>query len=299
MNLIREPLRLLSMVLPLCTPVLTQAATDLASTLSQMLDEATQGHYVEPTPAALSTAESLFAAELEALDPQWLDAQWDALGFERMALRHPECADCVVIQEQPWRREGRGWFLLRPRSSSRIALQLPHSRKDLDTGAIGVRLAAEHAFLAAAWNTVRRDQPTGVDGRSADLAHLPHSYFNALTRALAASGRMDHLVQIHGFAQSKRRTQAGRRSEVIVSAGARPASIPARSLSACLRERLSPQTRLYPDEVLELGARTNVQGAIVRSTGRSFLHVELNRDLRRRLRHELHLRTQLLDCLPG
>jgi hypothetical protein len=53
----------------------------------------------------------------------------------------------------------------------------------------------------------------------------------------------------------------------------------------------------FPDESSELGATTNVQGALVRKSGGRFLHVEMSSDLRKKLLADGELRARYLEAL--
>jgi len=55
----------------------------------------------------------------------------------------------------------------------------------------------------------------------------------------------------------------------------------------------------FPDDTLELGATTNVQGAAVRRSGGRFLHIEMDETLRRDLNSDASLRDRALDAIAG
>lgn len=246
-------------------------------------------------------ARALFLEELIA-PPDWpgRTAAWRALGLLRTWLVDQDpCSGCLLLREPAGRHEGTGWYLIGPPSDVGPALQLPHAFRDLDTGRVGLALVREHPFVAAAWNSVPRDTPLAEAAGTADLAHLEQTLFTSFTEALALSGRVTRLIQLHGFARGKRRTPQGHSSHLILSDGTRVPGATVREAAACLRETVEPATRLYPVEVRELGGRTNVQGRIVRALGLPFLHVELSRELRRRLLEDAELRSRLYRCLGG
>lgn len=170
------------------------------------------------------------------------------------------------------RPRGRGFFAVRGKASN-VFLQAPHARgDDLDTDALALDLAERLRPRALALSTVSR--------RQIDLARAEGTYLQRATRAFLESVASPVVVQIHGFSRAKRRSDAGRAADAILSSGHREVLPRARTLARCLAERLDVDVRLYP-EVPELGALRNVQGRI--TPRGDFLHVELSRDLRRRL----------------
>jgi len=254
--------------------------------------------YIQPPAAQLQAAQRLFRQEL--LDPAapGLAGEWASLGMRRIGL-HIGKNTCRLIMESAGDRHGRGLYLFCPQAPRAVALQLPHGFKDAHTGRIGLKLAASGEFALVAWNTVPRnyrDQGQYVD---ADLAHLPESWFTALTRAIAASGRLRQVVQPHGFSQAKRKSAAGRAADFILSAARREASLAVEDLAACLRKQGEKRVRVYPREVRELGALSNREAALLRETGTTgFIHIEMSGAVRKRLAHESTARHRLLACLP-
>ncbi|MEM6706956.1 MAG: hypothetical protein AAF690_29905 [Acidobacteriota bacterium] len=183
--------------------------------------------------------------------------------------------------------QGRGFFLARG-GRSKLFLQAPHARgDDLETDRIALRLIEILEPRAVALSTVSR--------RLTDLAHETDSYLQEATETFLAQVDGGRILQIHGFSRAKRRTEEGREAEIIVASGQRSATAAARQLAQCLGEQLEVDARVYPD-VGELGALRNVQG---RATPPGhFLHVELGRDLRRRLAADDRELAVFAGCLP-
>lgn len=107
------------------------------------------------------------------------------------------------------------------------------------------------------------------------------------------------VIQIHGYANGRRKAEAGKSSSVIVSAGGlRPDWLA--PLGRCLESGGMGPVLTYPDQVSELGGTTNVSGRILRTMGlSSFVHVEMNREVRTRLLEEAGLRKGFITCLNG
>lgn len=240
------------------------------------------GAYRIPDEAAQARAAELFAQLFADDAPQASTSAWAELGFR---LSREQWRGETVWLLRPETCSGQGIYMFRPHVRSRVVLQMPHQFKDLDTGRIGLALS----YRAAAWNSLPRDK--------ADLAHREDSFFHAFSRAFAAQMPHGRLVQLHGFAAGKRATAAARRARIILSAGQRRATPAVTALAACLR-RFFPAVRVYPDEVTELGGTSNAQGALLRASGHDgFVHLEMNRDLRRRLRDDSAQRQYLAQCL--
>jgi len=68
-------------------------------------------------------------------------------------------------------------------------------------------------------------------------------------------------------------------------------------VARAIEEIVGPRVLKYPEDTSELGATTNVQGAIVRRAGGQFLHIEMADGLRRDLLRDAALRAKVLDAL--
>ncbi len=269
-----------------------------AATLDALWKAARDGRYRAPPTAELERATALFTRELAGDPAPDLLAAWRSLGWRRRSLVL-DGVDCRVLYEAAARREGRGFYLFCPDASGRAALQAPHAFKDLHTGRIALALARQARFRVVAWNTVPRFSEDAHGRHDADLAHLPESYFTALTRALAAHADTGPLIQLHGFARAARKG-SGRRAHIILSNGTRRPGPRVLQLAARLRHALGVDTRVYPLDIRELGALTNREAQVLRAAGRrDFVHIELSAELRQRLRDDAAARTRFADALPG
>lgn len=185
-----------------------------------------------------------------------------------------------VIHEQAGHGRGRGVFAFR-QTDSDCVLQAPHTRNDVGTGLLTGAWMAHLDIRAAAWNTVsRRASP------AADLARASRSYFIALTDAAIDVIGSPAIVQTHGYDREKRSTGAGRNSQVILSSGTDRPMGRTRNIARRLKRTLTG-VKLYPLDIMELGATQNVIGRRVRQRGAgTFTHIELGRALREQLRAE-------------
>jgi hypothetical protein len=247
----------------------------------------------ESLPDQLEQARRLFARTLRGKDSaDVLRQSWAGLGFELLDFQLDDGSKVWLLSEFQNRQIGRGFYAIRPRSSSVTAIQAPHSFADLQTRQLAAALFLGGDFRAAAWNTVHR--------KRADVAHIEASFFNAFTRAFIDVGYDQAVVcQLHGFASDKRSTDAGRRSDLIVSNGSRSPSFwlyhTARQFRAAFPHL---DVRLYPDEVVELGGTTNRQARVLRQAGLGrFLHLEMGVKLRKELINSPSSRADYLKIL--
>jgi hypothetical protein len=260
--------------------------------LSQLWREVRQkGRYVPPGRTELQQAERLFLQTFRGQDGiDQLSSAWSELDFELLPLQIAG-EQIWVLREKPGFRKGRGFYAFRHQDAVPTAIQAPHCFYDEHTQAIAVRLFRESFAAATAWNTLHR--------AIADLPHSRGNYLDAFTRAFAAAHATAMVVQLHGFAQEKRRTEAAASADLIISGGT---IYPSRWLqeSAVLFQQHFPHgtVRLYPHEVSELGGTTNVQGEILRSASSDgFMHLELSDPLRRKMRRDRSVRQEFLEGL--
>jgi hypothetical protein len=248
------------------------------------------------SPATAERAERVFGELLAGEVP---DEGLAAIGLVRRPIALDD-GKALAVHDPADAVRGRGFYLVQDasRSVAPVFLQAPHRFKDLDTGAIAAEMAAGGTFRMVAWNTVPRWAPDDRSDRAADLAHRDTSHFNAATAAFARADPSGVVVQLHGFASGKRRTAAGRSADVIVSSGTKELAGPARRVRDCLRARLGARVLGYGEDVSELGATTNRNAAMLRDMGfNRFVHVEMDRGLRRALVTDADQRSRLRACL--
>ncbi len=226
--------------------------------------------YAESLQRTASSVSEAQRAQFGEVFRQLLDAESEP-GLEGLAV---VAAEGYRVLQQEAGGGGQGFYALRARGAA-LFLQAPHAAgDDLQTGEITFRLARELEPRALALSTTSRAE--------IDLARDGGSLFQEATLGFARHlrGKEPTVLQIHGFAQDKRRTEAGRNSDVILSSGHDTPGRAVQVLARCLRRDLDLQVGVFPD-VPELGAQTNLQGQQLPQG--SFVHVELSRDLRRDL----------------
>ncbi len=203
-----------------------------------------------------------------------------AIGFEVVDIA--SLPGAVIVREVESRRRGGGAYMLRLGSSSRLAVQAPHTFFDEGTLPLGCELFARTQARALFVETAHRYKAAEAteDGEHpADVAHQSDSLFQAATSGLLGAG-VSTFVQLHGFTLRKPN------EVVVVSNGAK---VPGDALVDRAHDALGPVLKnggnvaRFPADTLDFGATTNVQGALVRSRGARFLHVEMDSRLRKDL----------------
>lgn len=283
------------LLLPLAVAVAGAAAGDRAgstgeSRLFAALRAARQiDAPVEPLAEARRPAvRHLFEDSLTAADPGALAGRWHDLGFELIRGG----ADRWWIAEREGSRRGRGVYAFHATTPGPL-VTAPHGvpNDDMLTAEIVVGLFEAAGVRAAGWSTVRREE--------IDLAHADDTVFHQFVLAFAATAPRSSVVEVHGFAQDKRRTVAGRRADAILSNGTRRPDSELRAAAGCLADGLGVRAGIYP-EIAELGGTTNSQGKALRQRGSDrFVHLELSRPLRQRLAAEQADLDHLARCVVG
>ncbi|MGB5468749.1 MAG: hypothetical protein WBM84_21995 [Sedimenticolaceae bacterium] len=263
------------------------------------LDAAAGCDRYQPMDAAqLALAERLFSRILQSteIDDAELADAWSDLGYGLIPV--PGAGPgWLGLYDQSAHCRGQGAFLINRRPQGSLVIQAPHAYHDRYSGEIVGRLLMDDVAVLA-WNSARRGLRTASDAATADLARRLDSLFAALTRAFATLRPHGRLVQIHGFGNEKRNTQAGATAAAIVSSGSDWSTQSVTVIARCLHSVIDGPVRVYPHDVAELGATKNVQGQILRSHGHDgFVHLELNRPTRERLRSDAAQLTRLADCL--
>lgn len=285
-------LSLVILGLGLVASTFRSAAGAGTTTIARQLSDASgEGTYRPAEPSELRAAEHLFRRtfaneeRLAQLRPDWAE-----MGFDLIASKLGD-REVWILRESAGQTRGRGFYVWRRGSTVPIVLEAPHSFHDLYTREIALRLFRDSDVTAAAWNTLRRSV--------VDLAHTPRHHLNAFTQAFVRAHPTGIVVQLHGFSQEKRDTAAGATADLIISDGTRfPDGWTRAATQLFQRDFVHGRVRLYPLEVTELGATTNAQGTTVRQNGADgFLHLEMSRPLRQRMRHTSEARHDFLKIL--
>lgn len=245
--------------------------------------------YSSPAPEELAATRDIFARLLRGEHGPGLEEQARKAGWLIRSDEH-EKGDLVVMSEAPGAMRGRGLYAFFGRG--RHALQAPHVPTDGLTGDVLLRFAHDRLPRALAWNTVPR-----IRG---DMAHLADTEFIEFSQAFAQAHPEEKIIQLHGFDVDLRKTDAAASSGAIVSATHRRPSSELKRAVLCLKERVESATRLYGEDVRELGGTTNTVAKALRGGGyEHFIHLEAALPLRERLLQDATQRRDLLICLGG
>lgn len=268
--------------------------------LEDILHQAMQGgRYARPSAEEIGQAEELFfklfTGKEEERERQ--KEAWKKLGWQFLPAQVGS-HQAIILQEKAKQKTGRGFFvILQGQGLTQQVLMMPHGFKDLFTDDIGVALLQEGHFRGGAFNTRPRWKKRKGLKIEQDLAREPISYFTSFARAFARSAPQGRVIQLHGFAQEKRISAAGRKADFILSNGTKNTPQYVRSLSTCLGQSLNLSSLTYPDQVDELNGAINISGKILRTMDyKGFLQMEMSRPIRERLTKDAQVRKKLLLC---
>ena len=246
--------------------------------------------FVHATTEEVSRFERLLTQTLKPNgDLHELRQQWAEDGWQLKAWKFND-QPFLAIYEQDHDRRGRGFYVWRIKSDSVLVLQAPHRFYDTGSGKIVSQIFQEHDCRAAAWNTVHR--------KNYDFAHRRNNHMNAFTRAMIKANSETLIVQLHGFANEKQSGSA-RTAEMIISDATEYPGRFARETAIRFKQNLgAQQVKLYPLDVRRLGGTKNEQARTVHSMGSlGFLHLELNKDFRERLKISPEIRGEFFSSL--
>ncbi len=254
-------------------------------------------NFVQWNNTDLQRAEELFLAMFNGDFKADIFSAWTELGMALTAVGGEQTSVYKLAPTAP--RQGSGYYLFRSTPSSPIALQAPHQFHDRDTGHIAKLLFFEHSAAALALNSAHRFR---VDNRAsnavyADLAHNAASPMMAFTRAFATVYRDGKIVQIHGFARSKRDNRFNQRKAFIISGGTRWVTPASSKVANCLSQQFA-DVALFPLDINELGGTTNSMANWLTLIGhKGFIHIEIDAINRKNLLNKRQLRDGFWSCL--
>lgn len=254
-----------------------------------LLQSSKGGHYIAPTSEELTKAEALFRQMFRQDESNALKKKWSEIGFEWLTLDE-NGKEITVLREKEDMKLGRGFYAFQKSGKGNI-LEAPHTFSDVNTGEIAAKLFLGYNFPAAAWSTVPRKQ--------ADMAHLSSSYFMSFSRAFALEMPNHYLIQLHGFAQAKRKSVEAINASMVLSSGSKNQFPELLKMAACLKKNVSQEVRIYPTDSSELGATTNSIGKMFRNMNHeNFIHIEMSEQMRSTLLESPGLLEKLKVCFP-
>jgi len=221
-------------------------------------------------------------ANLKTIVARWKERNWE--------LESSPSKRLFVLRESTGHAHGRGIYVFRTGTDSRVVLQAPHRFNDLLTGAISIRLFTEQEISAIALNTIHR--------KVIDLSHTKLHYINAFTAAVLRANDSASILQVHGFTQEGK-SGAAKASQIIVSDTTKFPGRIARQTAIEFKTTFgADHTRLFPIEVKELGGTTNRQSKVAQNLGSpNFLHLELSHSFRSELNDDASVREKFFASI--
>ncbi|MBQ4844488.1 hypothetical protein [Pseudoalteromonas sp. MMG005] len=188
-------------------------------------------------------------------------------------------------------KEGGGHVYFNP-INQRCVVSVPHQFYDTGTLMIGKHIYT-HLCQVMLSNSHQRyvDSP---DKYPMDFSKRPYNIHNAALVAYQTHNPSARIFQIHGFSNKKRRSKIAKHADIIVSQG-KTSDLTGQQLTTCFTS-IGFIAYLYGTSVKELGGTKN----IVHKLGlkpRSFMHIELSKVTRVRLRQDQPLLRKFTSCL--
>lgn len=168
----------------------------------------------------------------------------------------------------------------------------PHSLFDEHTGDIAKAIAKHHCQVWIS-NTLHRYSKQS-NGEPRDYSKLTSGLPYFATIAYSNWQTAAKIYQFHGFSTEKRKSDTSKSSDIILSLGHKGNDNALNDLQHCLRS-LGYRVAKYPSEVTELGGTTNVLAKHFRHQSR-FIHIEMNKTVRRSLVSDERLMERFASC---
>lgn len=173
-------------------------------------------------------------------------------------------------------------YFLRKAEAQNYLLQAVHAHDDLYTGAIVLQMMqqSDSAKYAALSSSRRRLLDSSVQ----------NTLSNRLALRLTEENEVKAVIQLHGFAQEKRKTRAAQAANIIISSGHTESNFLTNSIYHCLQENFD-KVMLFGKNVYELGGTENFLNLALQDAAYSenFVHIELSLQQRKALFDSLEL----------
>lgn len=260
-------------------------AISLAIASQKVMAQETLGHVSDISREHLLLIQDNFIAMLSGNNPS-------AEAWLRVGISMEEDANHITLISDGEKLRGAGKTIvlkdeINATAEENVAgevkmLQIPHQFYDKHTGSIGRFLQSRGHFKVYMENEIQRYRT-----ENADMTHQSNSLFVAFAEAFTMHYEDGRVIQIHGFNSHRRKTQAGKYADSILSNGTKYPTPYLRSLQSCYRDSLGLVTRVYGLDVTELGATTNKVGRKLNLNDLGhFIHVELSHDVRENYKDE-------------
>lgn len=171
-------------------------------------------------------------------------------------------------------------------------ISIPHRFFDTHTFEIGKQIYNAHCQLMLS-NTHHRHSES-ADKQSMDYSKRHDSLHNSAILAFQSLHKDAKVIQLHGFNQTKRKSDLAKQADFIVSQG-KKGNVVKQQLTLCL-SKISRNSYFYPEQVQELGGTKNVLHTL-NLTPFSFIHIEISKPMRERLIKESHTMSQFSECI--
>ncbi|MEK0161138.1 hypothetical protein WLQ65_18680 [Pseudoalteromonas piscicida] len=173
-------------------------------------------------------------------------------------------------------------------------VSVPHRFHDKHTLTIGEHIF-QHSCQVLLNNTKHRYDGNDT-AKTYDYAKQLHNIHTSAVVGFTSLHPTAKVFQIHGFSQKKRKTDAGKLSEIILSQG-KTNDDSLWKLKSCLVKQ-GYRALIYPQEVQELGGTQNIMHQLALPEY-SFIHIELSYQTRKQLINNNQQLEQFTKCVQS
>ncbi|NLE81235.1 MAG: hypothetical protein GX610_16965 [Rhodococcus sp.] len=255
-----------------------QPAQSLESVVSRVVEASPNRDSTTYETPSRGTAAAVASNVAELLSTGGVGHPFDSYELQRVTVSDRAAgsgadADMSALVEGGDPTAGNGLYVVRnnPDVHSPMIVQIPHPVADQYTERMGTELfATTDARLFMLAGAHRR---AGDD--SADVAHRSDTTFAAVNDAVVQKGMT--VVQIHGFSSEKHDDYG----DIVLSSTVSEPSPAVRRLDEALNDHGFDTCTYDGDKCKDLAATTNVQAIAARARGADFIHIEVDRDIRK------------------
>lgn len=265
--------------------------TDLVAELQKIYESSKSERLTAPTAEKIKNSQELFSKILAGKEILFDKELLASLGMSAL-----ETDDYIILYEVAEYKRGVGFYVFCKACPPDLFLQAPHGFDDRFTGEIAFDLLVRGGIKAVALNNTPNSERNL--GEPVDLTLIGASVYNALNRVIASLYPRSMVVQLHGFNEKTRSTDAANKTDFIVSNGTKRPDKHMVIVAQCLDNLAAGRTKVFPVQINELGALENEQGKLMRAMGHDgFLNLDISMEMRKKFMGEPAFRPELWNCI--
>ncbi|MEW5755296.1 MAG: hypothetical protein AB1810_03245 [Pseudomonadota bacterium] len=264
---------------------------DIAAELQKIYEYSKGERLTAPTAERIKNSQELFSKILEGKEVLFNKELLDSLGMSAL-----ETNDYIILYEVAEYKRGVGFYVFCKACPPELFLQAPHGFDDRFTSELAFDLLVRGGIKAVALNNTPNSERNL--GEPVDLTLIGASIYNALNRVIASLYPRSKVVQLHGFNEKTRSTEAAQKTDFIVSNGTTRPDKRMVIVAQCLDAIAAGRSKVFPVQINELGALDNEQGKLMRAMGHEgFLNLDISMEMRKKFMGDPAFRPELWKCI--